>query len=54
MRVISHFFSIYKDLEGKRTQMLGWKDAAAARAAIMDSYRRFAEAQEPERVEAQR
>jgi|SRR5579884_4148391 len=43
MREISHFFSIYKDLEGKRTQMLGWQDASAARAAIMDSRRRFLE-----------
>src|SRR3954463_7547172 len=43
MKEISHFFSIYKDLEGKRTQMLGWKDAAAARAAIVDSSRRFKE-----------
>jgi inorganic pyrophosphatase len=41
MREISHFFSIYKDLEGKRTQMLGWKDAAAARAVILESYRNF-------------
>ncbi len=54
MKEISHFFSIYKDLEGKRTQMLGWKDAAAARAAIMESVRRFAEVNEPEHVEAQR
>ena len=54
MKEISHFFSIYKDLEGKRTQMIGWKDAAAARASIMDSMRRFKEVQEPERVAAQR
>jgi hypothetical protein len=40
-------------LEGKRTQMLGWKDAAAARAAIMDSMRRFAETSEPAKVAAQ-
>lgn len=41
MREISHFFSIHKDLEGKRTQMLGWKDAAAARAVILESHRNF-------------
>src|SRR5579883_1021204 len=41
MREISHFFGIYKDLEGKRTQMLGWQDAATARAVILESYRRF-------------
>ncbi len=53
MKEISHFFSIYKDLEGKRTQMLGWKDAAAARAVLMESVRRFAEASEPEKVAKQ-
>ena len=43
MKEISHFFSVYKDLEGKRTQMLGWKDATAARAAIIESAKRFRE-----------
>lgn len=43
MKEISHFFSVYKDLEGKRTQMLGWKDATAARAAIVESAKRFKE-----------
>ncbi len=41
MREISHFFAIYKDLEGKRTQMLGWQDAATARQVIIESHRRF-------------
>ncbi len=50
MKEISHFFSVYKDLEGKRTQMLGWRDAAAARAAIMESHRRFKEVNQPETV----
>jgi inorganic pyrophosphatase len=50
MKEVSHFFSVYKDLEGKRTQMLGWKDAAAARAAIMESYRRFKEVPEQEKI----
>lgn len=43
MREISHFFAIYKDLEGKRTQMLGWQDAATARAVILESHQRFRE-----------
>ena len=43
MKEISHFFSVYKDLEGKRTQMLGWKDATAARAVIIGSAKRFKE-----------
>jgi inorganic pyrophosphatase len=57
MREISHFFSIYKDLEGKRTQMLGWQDASAARAAILESRQRFLENPNPaetEKVPAQR
>jgi inorganic pyrophosphatase len=50
MREISHFFAIYKDLEGKRTQMLGWKDAAAARAIILESHRRFVQAKAPREI----
>jgi len=38
---ISHFFATYKDLEGKRTQMLGWHDAEVARKTIMKSHERF-------------
>ena len=28
LKEITHFFSIYKDLEGKRVEMKGWRDAA--------------------------
>jgi len=31
---IAHFFSIYKDLEGKRTKTLGWRTAAEAKQVI--------------------
>jgi inorganic pyrophosphatase len=41
IREISHFFGIYKDLEGKRTQMIGWQDAAAARNTIVESHLTF-------------
>ena len=34
LKEIKHFFSIYKDLEGKRVEVRGWKDAAAAREII--------------------
>lgn len=44
LREIAHFFSIYKDLEGKRTSVLGWKDRDAAHAIIESSHRRFAPA----------
>ncbi len=41
LREIEHFFSIYKDLEGKRTRMLGWHDAEHARRLIRASHERF-------------
>jgi len=31
LKEITHFFSIYKDLEGKRVEIKGWRDAAYAR-----------------------
>jgi inorganic pyrophosphatase len=31
LREIEHFFAIYKELEGKRTEVLGWRDAVAQR-----------------------
>ncbi|WP_263411190.1 inorganic diphosphatase [Terriglobus tenax] len=36
LKEITHFFSIYKDLEGKRVEINGWKDAAAAKAKILE------------------
>lgn len=41
LREIEHFFSIYKDLEGKRTQVLGWKDRETAYASIRSSQERY-------------
>jgi len=43
LREIVHFFSIYKDLEGKRTKVLGWKDRKAAHEIIQSSHARFAQ-----------
>jgi inorganic pyrophosphatase len=40
---VEHFFSIYKDLEGKRTKVLGWKDRDAAHTIIQSSHQRFPE-----------
>lgn len=34
LKEIKHFFSIYKDLEGKRVEVRGWRDAAFARQVI--------------------
>jgi inorganic pyrophosphatase len=41
LKEIKHFFSIYKDLEGKRVEVRGWKDAAAAYAIISKSQKAF-------------
>jgi inorganic pyrophosphatase len=41
LREVEHFFSVYKNLEGKRTEVLGWKDSEAAFEAIRSSHERF-------------
>jgi inorganic pyrophosphatase len=40
LREIEHFFSIYKELEGKKTKIAGWSDADAARAIILEGQER--------------
>jgi inorganic pyrophosphatase len=42
LREVEHFFSVYKDLEGKTTKALGWKDRQAAYAEILKSQKLFA------------
>jgi len=41
LKEIQHFFSIYKDLEGKRTKMVGWKDVQRAYQIINESHDRY-------------
>ncbi len=44
LKEVTHFFSVYKDLEGVRTQAMGWQDAAAAKDRIrhaMELYREY-------------
>jgi inorganic pyrophosphatase len=38
---ISHFFATYKDLEGKRAIVSGWRDAKHACNVIKESHERF-------------
>ena len=38
---VAHFFEVYKDLEGKRTEPVGWEDAAAAKLEILRSIKLF-------------
>ena len=40
-REIEHFFSIYKELEGKKTQMNGWENPAEAREVIARSRKSY-------------
>ena len=37
LKEVSHFFEVYKDLEGQRTRPLGWENCEAARKEIMRS-----------------
>src|SRR5450755_4370882 len=43
LKEITHFFSIYKDLEGKRVEIKGWHDAAFARDHVVQSVKQFQE-----------
>ena len=38
---VKHFFSIYKDLEGKRTSVQNWEDKAGAHSLIKKSHEEF-------------
>jgi inorganic pyrophosphatase len=51
MKEIEYFFSIYKELEGKRTKMNGWGGPGDARKAISESRHRYLESQKPKVVE---
>jgi inorganic pyrophosphatase len=44
LKEVEHFFHIYKDLEGKRVQILGWEKSEVAMALIMTSVDRYAKA----------
>lgn len=43
LKEIEHFFRVYKDLEGKRTTVRGWRDLDDAHRIIEDTQRRYAE-----------
>lgn len=43
LREVTHFFTVYKDLEGVRTQPLHWADAAAAKERIIYSLEKYRE-----------
>jgi inorganic pyrophosphatase len=43
LREVEHFFGIYKELEGVRTELVGWQDQAKARTIVERACRRYAE-----------
>ena len=43
LKEVEHFFHIYKDLEGRRVQTVGWEKSVKAMRVIMDSITRYAE-----------
>ena len=42
LREIEHFFSIYKSLEGKQTEIAGWSGADVAHKIILEGQKRLA------------
>lgn len=38
---VAHFFSIYKDLEGKRAEVLGWKNRQTAHETIQTGHKGY-------------
>ena len=42
LKEVEHFFSIYKDLEGKRVQVIGWEKSDAALRVIREAMERYA------------
>jgi inorganic pyrophosphatase len=43
LREIEHFFSVYKSLEGKQTEIAGWEGVEVARKIISEGHRRLME-----------
>ncbi|MGQ0563381.1 MAG: inorganic diphosphatase [Gemmatimonadota bacterium] len=41
LREVEHFFAVYKELEGKRTEVLGWSDIERAHEVIVDCLKRY-------------
>ncbi len=43
LKEVSDFFHIYKDLEGRRVEIVGWEKSEVALAVINDSIARYEE-----------
>ena len=40
---IGHFFSVYKNLQGKKVEILGWEDAESAKKELIRSINLYKE-----------
>lgn len=38
---IAHFFQVYKDLEGKKVEIIGWKSSMEAKDVVMEASKRY-------------
>ncbi|MDH3204760.1 MAG: inorganic diphosphatase, partial [Nitrosopumilus sp.] len=38
---IGHFFQVYKDLEGKKVEILGWRSSKEAKTVVLESVKRY-------------
>ncbi len=43
LKEVEHFFHIYKDLEGRRVEIVGWEKSEVAMKVIQDSIERYEE-----------
>lgn len=41
LREIAHFFQVYKDLEGRRVEIVGWEGSAAAMHVVLAAVERY-------------
>ena len=41
LKEMAHFFQVYKDLEGKKVEVLGWESAETAKGVIMDAVKNY-------------
>jgi inorganic pyrophosphatase len=47
LREVAHFFGIYKDLEGKRVEVVSWATASDAKRMVLESMARYERAFNP-------
>ncbi|MEM2650375.1 MAG: inorganic diphosphatase, partial [Candidatus Nitrosocaldus sp.] len=41
LKEIAHFFQVYKHLEGKEVEVIGWKDADEAKQVILNAIENY-------------